>query len=156
MVVGLISRSSNCTILCLELFIMEFSWALPYPEIYKICTLFQLTEISNPTKYTYKSLKCIIQDGPQCGLVALAMCLENVSEETVTLIVESAKIKHYTYNGEMFSVHEMANLAKIFLKNCYINIFNDDLNCEYIKKFLLNGGLLLVPYPFLLHKVDLI
>lgn len=128
--------------------IMDFAWALPYPEIYKICTLFQLNEVSNPLKYAYKSLKSIIQNGPQCGLVALAMCMENVCEETVNSIVEFAKKNHYTHNGEMFSVNEMANLTKEFLKNSYVDIFDQELNCEYIKKFLLDGGFLLVPYPF--------
>nr|CAH7765056.1 unnamed protein product [Callosobruchus chinensis] len=128
---------------------MDFSWAELYPEIYKICHLFKLHEVSNPVKFSYKSLKELTQNGPQCGLVALAMCLGRSDRETVNELYKTAKGLGYTYNGEMFSVQDMFHLASIFLsKDASASVHEGDLNSEQIKQFLLQGGLMLVPYPF--------
>ncbi|VEN36213.1 unnamed protein product [Callosobruchus maculatus] len=126
---------------------MDFSWAEPYPEIYKICNLFKLHEVSNPVKFSYKSLKELQQVGPQCGLVALAMCLGKSDRETVEELYKTAKNLGYTYNGEMFSVQAMFRLATMFLpKGASASVHEGDLNCEQIKQFLLGGGMMLVPY----------
>lgn len=128
---------------------MEYSWAEQYPELYKVITLFQLSEVANPIKYSYKSIEAISQEGPQCGLVALAMCTGVNGKDNLKTIFESAKHQHFTHNGEIFSVHYMHSLANEFLKPCKIQIFEGDLNCNKIEEFLLNGGLILVPYPLL-------
>ncbi|CAH1978554.1 unnamed protein product [Acanthoscelides obtectus] len=126
---------------------MDFSWAEPYPEIHKICNLFQLSEVSNPVKFSYKSLKVLQQIGPQCGLVALAMCLGRSDRETVDELYKTAKDKGYTYNGEMFSVQDMFQLASYFSpKNTYVKIYEGDMNCKEVQDFLLKGGMVLVPY----------
>lgn len=129
---------------------MNFSWAEPYPELYKICTLFQMNELSNPLRYCYKSLNGYLQDGPQCGLVALAICSGKPNQETVHNLYEIAKNRDFTKVGEMFSVQNMTDLAKDFLMgSATAEVYDGDLNDEKIRKFILNGGMLLVPYPFL-------
>lgn len=129
---------------------MEYSWAKNYPEIHKICTLFQMTELSKPIKYSYKALNGYLQDGPQCGLVALTMCTGSPNKDTVEFVYHYAKEKGYTNNGEIFSVNYMADLAKYYLpKNASIEIFNGDLFSTEITEFLLDGGMALVPYPYI-------
>jgi hypothetical protein len=125
---------------------MNFSWAESYPEIYRMCTLFSLTELNNPIKYCYKPVQGFIQDGPQCGLVALAMYMGNPSRTSVKLLLKAAKDEGYTYNGEMFSVENMASLAKSHLKSTEIQVYTGLLNTEEIKEILLQGVNLLVPY----------
>lgn len=127
---------------------MEYSWAKKFPDLHKIITLFQITDVANPLQYCYKSITPILQDGPQCGLVALAMCTNGNQNDVLKSIFESAKQKKFTYNGEIFSVQYMAKLAKEFIKNCTVDIFEGDLNSDFIEDFLLNSGLILVPYPF--------
>lgn len=127
---------------------MDYTWAEQFPELHKILSLFELTHLSNPIKFRYKYIPSIIQDGPQCGLVALAMCTNENQNETLKLIFELAKQQDYTFNGEIFSVQYMVNLAKAYLKGCRIDVFEGDLNCDTIEEFLLDGALMLVPYPF--------
>lgn len=134
---------------------MDYIWAQQFPELHKILTLFQLTHLSNPIKFRYKSIPSMLQDGPQCGLVALAMCMSENQNETLKPIYELAKQENFTYNGEIFSVHYMASLAKAFLK-CKIDVFEGELNCSTIADFLLDGGLILVPYPFADHSIHII
>lgn len=134
---------------------MDFTWAEQFPELLKILTLFELTHLSNPIKYRYKYIPSILQDGPQCGLVALAMCTSENQNETVKLIFEQAKKQNFTFNGEIFSVQYMASLAKAFLKDCKIDVFEGELNTNIIEDFLLDGGLILVPYPFANHFIHI-
>lgn len=109
-----------------------------------------MTELSNPIKYYYKSLDGYLQDGPQCGLVALMMCTHSPNKDTVELLCKYAKTKGYTFNGEIFSVDDMADLAKYYLpNNTTVEIFDGDLFSTRIENFLLNGGLALVPYPYI-------
>ncbi|XP_018563050.1 UPF0692 protein CG33108 [Anoplophora glabripennis] len=126
---------------------MEYSWAKNYPEIHKMCTLFQMTELSNPIKYNYNALNGYLQDGPQCGLVALMMCTGSPNNDTVKHLYDYAKRKGYTNNGEIFSVDDMADVAKYYLpKKANVEIFEGDLFTTKIKEFLLDGGMALVPY----------
>ena len=53
-----------------------------------------------------------LQEGPQCGLVALAMAGDNIDLQEV---VRTAKDQGYTKQGEMFSVEDMASLARSVL-----------------------------------------
>lgn len=125
---------------------MSFAWAEPYPELHKMCILFGRTELLTPQKSIYQPLKIYIQNGPQCGLVALAMIIGKTTKETIDNIFQYAKEKGYTFNGEIFSANDMFTLTKKFLikKNC--QLYSGSLNSHKIKDFLLSGGLLLVPY----------
>ncbi|KAG5882738.1 hypothetical protein JTB14_004034 [Gonioctena quinquepunctata] len=126
---------------------MDFSWATPFPEVHKVCKLFQMAEISQPLKYTYRPLQEYLQDGPQCGLVALAMIIGNPTKESIRVLFESARNLNFTKNGEIFSVHEMASLAKIHCSgNMQIEVYSGSLNSDQIKDFILDGGQMLVPY----------
>lgn len=127
---------------------MEFEWALQYPEIQKICLLFARTELCNPKRWKYRSLQGYIQEGPQCGLVALAILTERTTKDQVREIFEIAKEKGFTYNGEMFSVLQMAQLVSIFMPNHIIELYEGYLKCDRIKQLLFKGAYILVPYPF--------
>lgn len=124
---------------------MDFSWANDYPDLQKMCLRFQLFELSNPIRFKYTPLKSIIQEGPQCGLVALAMCTREPSKEIVQKIYLDAKTNNFTYNGEMFSAIDMLELSKNCLPN-HIELYEGVLFSEHIIQFLFNGGLMLVPY----------
>lgn len=125
---------------------MAFEWAEPYPEVHKMCVLFDRTELFAPEKIVYQSLQTYLQNGPQCGLVALAMLMGSPTKETVNEIYEYAKKKGYTYNGEIFSASDMLSLTNKFLKNNNSKLYTGFLDCNEIRDFLLSGGLLLVPY----------
>jgi len=56
-----------------------------------------------------------LQDGPQCGIVALWMAGQHLDPDCTSEVEDiqgSAIEKHYTKHGEMFSAKNMANLAK--------------------------------------------
>lgn len=53
-----------------------------------------------------------LQEGPQCGIVALSMADQQVSVEQVQ---EVARVRGYTKQGEMFSVDNMAELGRSVL-----------------------------------------
>lgn len=125
---------------------MNFAWAEPYPDVYKMCVLFERTELFSPEKITYQPLESYLQNGPQCGLVALAMILGNPGKETIGKIYDHAKQKDYTYNGEIFSTNDMFELAKTFLTNQQVELYSGSLDSVQIRDFLLSGGKLLVPY----------
>lgn len=125
-------------------------WADKYPDIYKTYTRFQLEELNNPLNISYTPLPLIIQKGPQCGLVALAMCLKTLNinlkqQNIVDELYETAKTHNYTYNGEMFSAVDMLNLAKEYLPDRNVEIYSGTINTNEIKEFIMNGGLMLVP-----------
>lgn len=124
---------------------MNLSWEQDYPDLYKICELYQMHEILYPKRFRYVPLPVVLQVGPQCGLVSLAMFIENPTDDVVSDIFKVAKERGYTYNGEMFSVNNLCELANYFTKYS-ASIYNGDLNNDYIKDFLVNGGYMLVPY----------
>lgn len=126
---------------------MTFDWAQPYPEIHKICVLFDRTELQNPVKWKYRPLGSYLQNGPQCGLVALAMLVGQPCKDTVNLLFEHALILGYTFNGEIFSCNYMQSLANKFLKTAKTEIYTGNINTKKIQDFLFSGGCLLVPYP---------
>lgn len=125
---------------------MDFTWALPYPEIHKICILFERSELSNPKKWFYSPLQSHQQEGPQCGLVALAMLIKNSNNDSINIIYQYAKKEGFTLNGEIFSVNYMKQLAVNFLKDREIEVYSGPLNSRKIEQFLFEGGALLVPY----------
>lgn len=125
---------------------MDFTWAQTFPELHKICSLFCLSELNNPVDFAYTPLQPYLQNGPQCGLVALAIYRGNPNEEYVQQLVRTAQNNGYTNHGEMFSVPNMATLAESQLESTDVLIYKGCLNSDEIKKLLLDGACILVPY----------
>ncbi|XP_044060028.1 UPF0692 protein C19orf54 homolog isoform X5 [Siniperca chuatsi] len=94
----------------------------------------------------------LIQDGPQCGLVALWMSAHlrqpqlSIDMET---IVQTALSRGYTAQGEMFSADNMALLAEE-LCGCEAELLSGGLsgnNAATIITHLWGGQPVLIPYP---------
>ncbi|CAF1325030.1 unnamed protein product [Rotaria sordida] len=63
----------------------------------------------------YKPIESVLQDGPQCGIVALAMAMNIHScNTTVENIFEKAKELLYTIQGELFDARVIPNLCQQF------------------------------------------
>lgn len=89
--------------------------------------------------------------GPTCGLVALSMLVNGTPNASDLLNL--ARQKLYTKNGEMFSAMNLFDLVKSALNDdigTNLKLFEGKLNCDEIKQVLKSGGCLLVPYPFTL------
>ncbi|XP_078389424.1 actin maturation protease [Cetorhinus maximus] len=98
-----------------------------------------------------KYVPSLIQDGPQCGLVALWMAghlLKTCEVRDLEEIVGCAKARGYTVQGEMFSGANMVKLAEeVFL--CHGELLNGGLmgrNKARILHHLLAGYPVLIPY----------
>ena len=92
----------------------------------------------------------MLQEGPQCGLVALAMattCGGGEGEE-VGRILSMAREGGHTRRGEVFSVASMASLARLLLPTRKVEVapVSRLLDTSWLLEHLLGGGLLLVPY----------
>ncbi|XP_055030118.2 actin maturation protease isoform X1 [Misgurnus anguillicaudatus] len=98
-----------------------------------------------------KYVPSLIQDGPQCGLVALWMAghlLQPPKIIPIEMVVQVAKDKGYTAQGEMFSASDMAKLAEEVC-GCRVQILSGGMmgdNSAVILKHLSNGQPILVPY----------
>ncbi|XP_048450495.1 UPF0692 protein C19orf54 homolog, partial [Rhincodon typus] len=98
-----------------------------------------------------KYVPSLIQDGPQCGLVALWMAghLLNMCEvQGLKEIVDCAKARGYTAQGEMFSGANMVKLAEEVFQ-CHADLLNNGLmgtNKARIMQHLFAGYPVLVPY----------
>uniref|UniRef100_A0A8C8RFE9 Actin maturation protease n=1 Tax=Pelusios castaneus TaxID=367368 RepID=A0A8C8RFE9_9SAUR len=93
----------------------------------------------------------LIQEGPQCGLVALWMAgsLLNLSQSiSLERIMQVALERGYTAQGEMFSAADMAQLAtEVF--QCQAELLSGGLERENRSRILLHliaGWPLLLPY----------
>ena len=85
-----------------------------------------------------------LQEGPQCGLVALAMAGDNIDLQEV---VRTAKERGFTKQGEMFSVEDMASLARLVLEREVEVVESKELlDCRQLMARLSEGGAVLVPY----------
>ncbi|KAM5236856.1 actin maturation protease [Ctenodactylus gundi] len=93
----------------------------------------------------------VIQEGPQCGLVALWMAgtlLSPPSGIPLERLVQVAIERGYTAQGEMFSVADMGRLAQETL-GCQAELLSGGLggpNRDLILQHLVTGHPLLVPY----------
>lgn len=93
----------------------------------------------------------LIQEGPQCGLVALWMAGTLLKLEDVVpldTIVHIARERGYTAQGEMFSADSMAALARE-VYHCGAELLSDGmagLNQSKILHHLIAGHPVLVPY----------
>ncbi|XP_023564012.1 UPF0692 protein C19orf54 homolog [Octodon degus] len=96
-------------------------------------------------------LPSLIQEGPQCGLVALWMAgalLAPPSGVPLERLVQVAMDRGYTAQGEMFSVANMGRLAQETL-GCQTELLHSGLggpNRDLILQHLIAGHPLLVPY----------
>lgn len=98
-----------------------------------------------------KYIPSLIQDGPQCGLVALWMASHlrqpslNVSMET---LVQTAVDRGYTAQGEMFSARDMALLAEEVCV-CRVELLSGGINGDNsgtVLTHLCDGQPVLIPY----------
>lgn len=96
----------------------------------------------------YQQVVPVLQEGPQCGIVALSMASQVLCESPVCseTIYEAAKSHYFTIQGEMFSVEWMHKTASQYLQ-CRCTLIKDAVQQrEYLVKCLQEGAVLLVPY----------
>ncbi|XP_037499676.1 UPF0692 protein C19orf54 homolog [Rhipicephalus sanguineus] len=89
----------------------------------------------------------VLQDGPQCGLVALSMASQLLQDQPVSVeaLFETAKSLQFTKKGEMFSVENMKTLAEACLQGTRTKIVRSE-HREDIVRHLLEGKPVLIPY----------
>ncbi|XP_043120001.1 UPF0692 protein C19orf54 homolog isoform X2 [Puntigrus tetrazona] len=98
-----------------------------------------------------KYVPSLIQDGPQCGLVALWMAAHLLQPpKTVSLetLVQTAKDKGFTEQGEMFSASDMARLAEDVC-GCRVQRLSGGMmgeNTSVVLEHLAAGQPILIPY----------
>lgn len=98
-----------------------------------------------------KYVPSLIQDGPQCGLVALWMAAHVLQPpETLVMetLVQTAKHNGYTEQGEMFSASNMAKLAEEVC-GCRVQRLSGGMmgeNTAVVLKHLAGGQPVLIPY----------
>lgn len=96
-------------------------------------------------------LPSLIQEGPQCGLVALWMAgtlLAPPSGTPLERLVQVAMERGYTVQGEMFSVADMGRLAQEAL-GCQAEVLCGGLggpNRDHVLQHVVAGHPLLIPY----------
>lgn len=102
----------------------------------------------SPLLTVYQYIPSILQVGPQCGLVALAMAAASCQTFIpVPKLLHEAQVKGYSYQGEMFSVDDMASLAKAMIPNITTQIITGLLDKrDAVIHSLARGAILLVPY----------
>ncbi|XP_064359171.1 actin maturation protease [Dromaius novaehollandiae] len=99
----------------------------------------------------HRPVPSLIQEGPQCGLVALWMAaalLEPPREVSLEQIVQAARDRAFTAQGEMFSAAAMAALAQELFP-CRAELLAGGLDGENrprVLRHLAAGRPLLVPY----------
>jgi hypothetical protein len=94
----------------------------------------------------------LLQEGPQCGLVALAMALAvRGAPRPVPEVLQEARARGLTLRGEMFSAEGLAQLAEALEPGCGAAVLPVDrlADTACLVDSLLAGGLLLVPYDCL-------
>ncbi|XP_037575645.1 UPF0692 protein C19orf54 homolog [Dermacentor silvarum] len=93
-------------------------------------------------------LRPVLQDGPQCGLVALSMASQLLRDHPVSVddLYEKAKSLQFTKKGEMFSVQNMKTLAETCLKNPSSKIVRSEHRQRELVRHLLEGKPSLIPY----------
>lgn len=127
----------------------ECKWATAYPEIQKACFLARVCSILSPKSCRLKNFTPILQEGPTCGLTAISMLLDG--HPTADELLQLARDRKYTRNGEMFSADNLFELLQsVFVETSTVSVrlFKGRLYTDSMKQVLRNGGCLLVPYPF--------
>ncbi|XP_066998369.2 actin maturation protease [Anabrus simplex] len=105
----------------------------------------------SPAILCYRHIKPVLQDGPKCGLVALSMASSCTSQPlSVEHLFQEAHRRGFTNHGEMFSVDDMATLARdMFHQSCrQVEILSGGLGQDrsYVLNQLMQGSILLIPY----------
>lgn len=122
-------------------------WASKYPELQWTCSIHKISIDDPPIKCTYRQFRPLKQKGPTCGLVALSMLLNN--DVKVEDLLKQANDKKYSINGEMFSVDYLLDLLDTNKTSDLKTWLHEGcLETVDVIEFLLNGGAMLVPYPF--------
>ncbi|XP_050711097.1 UPF0692 protein C19orf54-like isoform X3 [Eriocheir sinensis] len=106
-----------------------------------------LTE-GEDTLSVYTQLRPVIQQGPQCGLVALSMASQ-VFPQTVEVeeLLAAGRAQGITQHGEMFSATKLARLAEKTVSGLQAEVRRDVLSSPAtLLQLLLQGDLVLVPY----------
>jgi len=91
-----------------------------------------------------------LQEGPQCGLVAVSMASQLVIQSQPTntdKIFEYAKEREYTKQGEMFSASNLLDLCRNFVTlDSWLCDVDSLSNTSQICADLLSGHIFIVPY----------
>ena len=90
----------------------------------------------------------LLQEGPQCGLVALTMAGTSRGERLeVEEVQREAVTRGFTFRGEMFSVENMAELARSSLdREARVEDIEMMKDTSWLLDTLTSGHMLLVPY----------
>ncbi|XP_075555311.1 actin maturation protease [Dermacentor variabilis] len=94
-------------------------------------------------------LRPVLQEGPQCGLVALSMASQLLQDHPVSVdtLFGKAKSLQFTKKGEMFSVGNMKALAETCLQNpCSKIVRSSHRQREELIRHLLEGKPAVIPY----------
>lgn len=135
----------------------ECLWAAAYPDVQKACCLAHICTTVHPKEYCIKSgIQSIIQEGPTCGMAALAM-VADMSASNVIDILHVAKEQSYTNHGEMFSAHNMLQLGEMIFQTIgkdYVNfnLHRGAFDCDEIRCALRNGACIMIAYPFQINN----
>lgn len=127
-------------------------WASQFPELQWTCNIHKISLDRPPIKCTYRKFQPQKQIGPTCGLVALSILLGN--KVTAEELLTQARGKGYSINGEMFSAKYLLDLLKEnldrceFGEGCKVWLHEGSIETVDVMQFLLEGGAMLVPYPF--------
>ncbi|XP_071962039.1 actin maturation protease-like [Antedon mediterranea] len=108
----------------------------------------QLSEETSTWLSVYTPVTAVLQNGPQCGIVALCMASQLLCPQVLTpdIVFDTAKLHKFTTYGEIFSVKTMCKLASI-LMDCEAIQLPDGLDdFETVFKHLDDGCPILVPY----------
>uniref|UniRef100_A0A336MWR8 Actin maturation protease n=1 Tax=Culicoides sonorensis TaxID=179676 RepID=A0A336MWR8_CULSO len=125
-------------------------WGSKYPELQRACFFAQVSLEDSPLICKFREFPGIIQEGPTCGLVALSMLFNNQIHPQALL--EQAKSKNFTNNGEMFSAANLHTLLRLNInhltnyENAETYLYTGLLDSDKIKTELESGSILLVPY----------
>ncbi|XP_014471238.1 PREDICTED: UPF0692 protein CG33108 [Dinoponera quadriceps] len=90
----------------------------------------------------------ILQDGPQCGLVALAMASQEYRKPVaVSHLLAEARVRGFTQHGEVYSVDFMATLAAEYLPDHRPDVMVDlQQYPDALSHALAHGAMVLIPY----------
>lgn len=127
-------------------------WASSEPQLWEVCAKYQICFHQAPFRYKHTNFESILQVGPTCGLVALSMFLKG--EVTPEELLNITKMEGYSNNGEMLSCKDMAKLADkaislAEIENVSYKLKTGGLYSHETIQDLLDGAILLVPYPLL-------
>lgn len=145
----------------------ECKWASAYPELQKACYLSRVCMTISPKACRLKCVRPILQEGPTCGLAALSMLTDG--DPSAEELLYQARRSNFTRNGEMFSARNLFELVDSVLNDgnnkngiasdrcrqhgIKARLYEGRIYSETIKQVLLDGGCLLVPYPFIVAKI---